>query len=404
MSKRLFHYRAIDGRGKTMDGSMEAQTSEEVGTWLTERQYYVVEIQQSALGSLATTKRITYIPRPDLNYFLIQLSSLIDSGCPLLLSLQALHKQLSPGPLKSMIKDLKEKIEVGKSFSEALKVYPEVFSPLFITLVEVGEIGGILAEVLERYAKMHDSMYRIRSKIIKSMIYPALLLGMTLLVSWALLVWVFPAFIERFQEQGLALPMPTQIMLVLSNLLRKHWMLMTAGFIAAWQFFRMVNNSPQGSRFFGKGVLVIPLFGSLYQQIELALFSRTLGTLIRCGVPILTSLTAVEKAQNNPMYKLVLGEIRAGVARGEAISVGMNRRKDLFPDSLILMVDVGERGGSLGDMLTKAASFYERDLETTLEAIVSLVEPLLVMFLSVFVVLVAVAMYLPLFDIMKVVK
>ncbi len=404
MSTRLFQYRAIDSRGKTMEGSMEAQSSEEVGTWLTERQYYVVDIRQSTLGTLTQMPRIRSIPRPELNYFLIQLSSLIESGCPLLLSLQALHRQLSPGPLKSLVKDLKEKIEVGKSFSEALKAYPDVFSQLFITLVEVGEVGGILSEVLDRYAKIHDAMYRIRSKVLKSMIYPALLLVLTIVFTWALLVWVFPTFIEKFQEQGIPLPLPTQILLTFSNFLRYNWLTLGIGVIIIWQIFRQFRQSQAGGKFLGDTTLHVPLIGSLFKQIELALFSRTLGTLIRCGVPILTSLMAVEKALSNPIYKLALADIRGGVARGEAVSVGMSRRKDLFPDSLILMVDVGERSGNLGDMLSKAAAIYERDLETTLEAIVSLVEPLLVIFLSIFVVGVALAMYLPLFDIWKSIK
>ncbi|HNV72980.1 MAG TPA: type II secretion system F family protein, partial [Candidatus Ozemobacteraceae bacterium] len=251
MSKRLFQYRAIDSRGKTMEGSMEAQSPEEVGTWLTERQYYVVDIHQSTLGTLASIPRIRSIPRPELNYFLIQLSSLIEAGCPLLLSLQALHRQLSPGPLKSLVKDLKEKIEVGKSFSEALKSYPDVFSQLFITLVEVGEIGGILSEVLDRYAKIHDAMYRIRSKVIKSMIYPALLLTLTIVFTWVLLVWVFPTFIEKFQEGGIPLPLPTHILLTVSNFLRHNWLALGFGVVALWQAFRLFRQSKPGGQFLG---------------------------------------------------------------------------------------------------------------------------------------------------------
>jgi len=147
-----------------------------------------------------------------------------------------------------------------------------------------------------------------------------------------------------------------------------------------------------------------PIIGRLFRQTELTLFARTLGTLIKCGVPILTSLAAVEKALGNYVFKNALGEIRLGVSKGESLSYGMIKRRDLFPESLILMADVGERGGNVGDLMEKAADFFERDLETTIDTVVSLIEPALVIFLSVFIVTLALAMYLPLFDIIKVVK
>ena len=402
-----FAWRALDVQGKTVAGSHEAATAEEVGQWLLERDYHVLEIKaETLLGwSAGEGGKARYaIGTQQLNFFFLQLASLINAGCPLILSLQAMHRQLPPGDLKDLVQDIKEKIEMGKSFSEALRVNAEVFSNLFITMVEVGETGGVLGEVLERYAQIFDSMYRIQRRVITSMIYPVLLLTITLGVTWALLVFVFPTFIEQITSRGGVLPLPTRIVLFLSGLLVAHgvklFLLAVAFFAGLW----MMRRSDEGRRILDRLRLDLPILGPLFRHVQLALFTRTLGTLLKCQVPIMTSLKAVERTLDNQVFRDAMAEIRSGVARGESLSNGMGRHRGVFPDSLILMVDVGERGGNTGEMLDKAAVIYERDLETTISTAISLIEPLLVVFLSVFVVLVALAMYLPMFDIVRVVR
>lgn len=400
-----FSYKALDARGKPMNGFMDANSQEEVGAWLSDRQYFVLEISLAPLGSLAAmSQRALTISQREMNYFLMQLSSLLNAGCPLIMSLQALHRQLPDSNLRSLLKDLKEKIETGKSFSDALKGHPLVFSNLFITMVEVGEIGGILDQVLERYAQLYDAMFRIRAKVIKSMIYPIILLIVTITVAWALLVWVFPNFVSNFEGNGQALPWPTQFVLGVSNFLTAHsWQLLLGGVLLAFLFMGF-RKSEFGSRFMSRFGLGLPFIGALIQHIELALFTRTLGTLLKCGVPILTSLAAVERAHGNTVFKEAMADIKGGVARGESLSQGMGKHRRLFPDSLILMADVGERSGNTGGMLEKAGQMYERDLETTIDAVVTLIQPLLVIFMAIFVVILALAMYLPLFDLIKMVK
>jgi len=404
VSKR-FAYKALDARGKTMEGFMEAANTEEVGMWLADRNYFVLEITSSSLQSMVTTSsKDLKIPAHAMNFFLLQLSSLINAGCPLLMSLHALYRQLPASPLKNLLKDLREKIESGKSFSDALKAHRSVFSNLFITMVEVGEIGGILGEILERYAFIHDTMYRLRAKIIKSMIYPAILLLNTVLVAWALLVYVFPVFIEKIQSHGQQLPLPTRIVLGASNLLTEHsiFIFSAAGLLLAAYF--MARRTEKGARMLARMQIDLPVLGGVFQQMEMSLFARILGTLLKCGVPILTSLQAVEKALNNVIYKDAISSIREAVSRGESLSQSVSRYRDLFPESVILMTDVGERGGNTGEMLEKAGIIYERDLELTLETAVSLIQPALVIFLAVFVVTLALAMYMPLFDIIKTVR
>lgn len=404
MNKR-FSYKALDSKGKTLEGYMEAASAEEVGTWLADRQYFVVDISTAPLQTLiaAPTKEIS-INTKAMNFFLLQLSSLINAGCPLIMSLHALYRQLPSCPLKTLLKDLREKIESGKSFSEALKAHRGVFSNLFITMVEVGEVGGILGEVLERYANIHDAMYRIRAKIVKSMIYPAILLINTIVVAWALLVYVFPTFIEKIQSHGQALPLPTEIVLYVSNLLTTNSITIFIGIAAIVLLFIGAQRTTEGTRIISKTLINAPLLGPMLQQMELSLFARILGTLLKCGVPILTSLQAVEKALSNYTYKAALNNIREGISRGESLSQSLGHYRSLFPESIILMTDVGERGGNTGEMLEKAGIIYERDLETTLETVVSLIQPFLVIFLAIFVVTLALAMYMPLFDIIKTVK
>lgn len=404
MNKR-FAYKALDLNGKTMEGFMEAATPEEVGTWLADRNYFVLEIASAPLQTLvATGKAELRIPARKMNFFLLQLSSLINAGCPLIMSLHALYRQTPKGPLRELLKDLREKIESGKSFSEALKAHRKVFSNLFITMVEVGEIGGILGEILERYANINDAMYRLRAKIIKSMIYPTILLIFTILVAWALLAYVFPVFIEKIQVSGDMLPLPTRIVLFASDLLTGNSILIGSFMVLLIFGFFMMRSSATGSRLISKTIISIPLISVMFKQMELSLFARILGTLLKCGVPILTSLQAVEKALSNVIYKEALNNIRESVSRGESLTQAISKHRDLFPESIILMTDVGERGGNTGDMLEKAGIIYERDLETAIETIVSLLQPAMVIFLSIFVVTLTMAMYLPLFDIIKTVR
>jgi type IV pilus assembly protein PilC len=271
-------------------------------------------------------------------------------------------------------------------------------------MVEVGEVGGILGEVLERYSLIHDAMYRIKAKIIKSMIYPAILLINTVVVAWALLVYVFPVFIDKIQTHGQSLPLPTTIVLSASNFLTNHSILIFSVLAGLSALYIGMKKTEKGRRLIAKAFIKAPIFGSLLQQMELALFARILGTLLKCGVPILTSLMAVENALSNQTYKDALHSVREGVGRGESLSQALCRYRDIFPESIILMTDVGERGGNTGEMLEKAGVIFERDLETTLETVVSLIQPFLVIFLAIFVVTLALAMYMPLFDIIKTVK
>lgn len=384
---------------------MEATTTEEVGTWLADRNYFVLEISSAPLQTLVSSgKADLRITARTMNFFLLQLSSLITAGCPLIMSLHALHRQTPTGALKELLKDLTGKIESGKSFSEALKAHRKVFSNLFITMVEVGEIGGILGEILERYAYIHDTMYRLRAKIIKSMIYPALLLAFTALVAWVLLAYVFPVLIEKLQLSGEALPLPTQIVLMVSNLISGHTLLIISTIALAIFGFALLKRSKTGARWISRITISIPLVGTIFQQMELSLFARVLGTLLKCGVPILTSLHAVEKALGNVIYKEALNQVREAVSRGESLTQAISKHPDLFPESIVLMADVGERSGNIGEMLEKAGIIYERDTETTIETLVSLLQPALVIFLGAFVFVLAMAMYLPLFDISKTVR
>jgi type IV pilus assembly protein PilC len=400
---RRFAYKALDVKGKSMEGFMEAATAEEVGTWLADRNYFVLEISPAPLQAIVSSNsKDLKISSHAMNFFLLQLSSLINAGCPLIMSLHALYRQLPRCPLQILLKDLREKIESGKSFSEALKSHRGVFSNLFITMVEVGEIGGILGEILERYAYIHDTMYRIRAKIIKSMIYPAILLVNTIAVAWALLVYVFPTFIEKIQAHG-TLPLPTRAVLAVSAILVGNSMIVVSILCTAGLLFA-IKRTEGGNRFFSNFFINLPLFGPMLKQMELALFARIIGTLLKCGVPILTSLQAVEKALGNLIYKEAINSIREAISRGESLSQAIGKYRELFPESIILMADVGERGGNTGEMLEKAGIIYERDLEMTLETVVSLIQPFLVIFLAVFVVTLALAMYLPLFDIIKTVR
>ncbi len=399
-----YSYKAIDVNGNEVTGELEAEKTEDVGTWLSDRGYIVVNITQATLQNIVgNNRKYLSIPHKDMNFFLIQLSNLITAGCPLLMSLNALYRQVSNSSLRILLKEVKEKIESGKSFSEALKTHKEVFPSLFITMVEVGEVGGMLGEVLERYSYIYDTMYKLRKKIFQAMIYPGFLLIGTLLVVWVLLVKVFPVFIEGTQRTGNQLPAITQLVLYVSNLLSNHYAFIIAGIAFLVVLWKTIRSTPKGNQIITEFFTEMPILGEVLKQVQIALFARILGTLLRCGVPILTSLQAVEKALSNVIYKKAMNEIREAVSRGESLSQSIGKHRNLFPESIILMTDVGERSGNIGDMLEKAGNIFERDMEMALETAVTLIQPALVVFLAIFIVIIAMAMYLPLFDIVKVV-
>ncbi len=404
MSTR-YSYKALDAKGKDINGFLEAEKPEDVGTWLSDRGYIVVEITPAPLQAI--TNRFGFfssklkIKEKDMNLLLIQLANLINSGCPLLMSLKALSKQISKPVIKAVLKDIKEKIESGKSFSEALKSHSQTFPPLLITMVEVGEIGGLLDEVLERYSHIFDAKYKLKKKCVQSMIYPAILLVCTILVIWALLVFVFPVFIEGTKKKGTELPGVTQFVLNISNFLSGYWPHIGIGLILAFFAWSAIRRTEKGNRIITEFFLGIPLISEIIKSYQIALFTRILGTLLRCGVPILTSLQAVEKALGNIIYKESVAETREAVSRGESLSQSIGKHRELYPESLILMADVGERGGNIGDMLEKAGNIYERDIEMALETAVTFIQPLMILILGVMIVTIAFAMYLPLFDIAK---
>lgn len=404
-----YSYKAIDSHGNEVNSFMEAETTEEVGMWLADRGYVVEEVTVAPLHNVKNSffNPIKYlifgppISEKDMNLLLIQLANLINSGCPLLMSLTALSKQISKNNIKLVLTQLREKIESGKSFSEALKAHTDVFPSLLITMVEVGEIGGLLDEVLTRYSHIFDAKYRLKSKCINSMIYPFILLCCTIFVVWALLVLVFPVFIEGTTQKGHSLPAITQFVLDISNFLSGYWpYIILSGFALIYGFCQIMNTR-KGNLAVTSVLMHTPILDSILKSYQVAIFARILGTLLRCGVPILTSLQAVEKALSNIFYKDSVAETREFVSRGESLSKSLGKYRNLYPESLILMSDVGERSGNIGEMLEKAGEVYERDIEMKLETAVVLLQPALIAIMGIIIVTIAFAMYMPLFDIIK---
>jgi type IV pilus assembly protein PilC len=400
-----YFYHSLDNNGVSMDGFMEATSPEEVGVWLSDRGYFVIEIKPAPLQTLVKgSKNKVKLSRSDLNFFLIQLSSLINAGCPLLSSIDALAKQSPRESLRILLRDVSEKIKSGKSFSEALKYHNDIFSNLFITMIEVGEVGGILDEVLERYAYIHNATYRLRGKIIKSLIYPAFLLLITILATLFMVVVIFPNLIGQIQTAGQPLPLPTEIVLNISNFISTYYAHFTISIAILIACYIKIRKTVLGKRITDKIYVKTIILGNIIKQIQIVLFARTLGVLLKSGVPILTSIEASERTMGNVCYKEALADVKEVVSRGESLSQAISRYKNLFSDTIILMVSVGEQTGNTGDMLERMGDIYEKDLETSMEHAVSLLGPILVLLLASIVFLLALAMYLPLFDMSKLVR
>jgi type IV pilus assembly protein PilC len=384
---------------------MEAGSPDEVGTWLSDRGYFVVEIKPAPLRTLVRKARQKIkLSRSELNFFLIQLSSLINAGCPLLSSIDALRRQSSNKSIKYLLTDIGEKIQSGKSFSESLKYHNTIFSNLFITMVEVGEVGGILDEVLKRYAYIHNATHRLRGRIIKALIYPAVLLLTTILATIIMVVGIFPRLIGQIQTAGQPLPLPTEIVLQISNFISTyytHCAIILALFTLSYM---KIRSTELGKKITDRIYIGTFILGNIIKQVQIVLFARTLGVLLKSGVPILTSLEAAERTIGNQCYKDALTDIKTAVSRGESLSQAISRYKHLFSDTIILMVNVGEQTGNTGDMLERMGDIYEKDLESSMEHAVSLLGPLLVVLLAGIVSLLALAMYYPLFDMSTLVR
>jgi len=389
--------------GKTMEGTMEAADDGTVSLKLQEMGLLPVRIGSATRKSvlmreIALPWRRNKIRRKDLLVFTQELHTLVHAGFPLDRSLAVLGQLAESPAMAEVIQDVLKEVKGGKSFSEALAKYPEVFPKVYISMVKAGEAGGVLDEILERLASYLETSGELRSYIIGAMIYPALLSAVGLVSVIILTVFVVPRFTGIFEDMGVPLPLPMAILGFLSHVVSKYWWLLVAAVAAAGYYFKRLRDSEEGRLKLDRWLLRIPMVGIALRKLEVARFSRTLGTLLHGGVPLLQSMTIVRDVIGNQSIAKTIEPIRNGIKKGEGITQPM-KQSGVFPPLAMHLIEVGEESGRLDSMLIQVADNYDVEVRNSIKNLIAFFEPALILLMGILIGTIVVSMLTAIFSI-----
>jgi type IV pilus assembly protein PilC len=389
--------------GGNLSGELEAPNEAFVLAQLRRQQIVPVKVKPKAkdLGFKLPGFRAK-VSQKELAIFTRQFATMIDAGLPLVQCLDILGMQQENQAFKTVILKVKEDVESGSTFADALGKHPKVFDELFVNLVAAGEVGGILDTILSRLAAHIEKAMKLAKKIKGAMVYPSTIVAVAVIVTVVLLLYVIPIFGKMFQDFGQALPAPTQFVLGLSDFTRKYFLLVLVAVGALFATLRWYRSTEGGRRNTDALLLKLPVVGSLLQRIAVARFSRTLGTMVSSGVPILESMDIVAKSAGNKVIEEAVVKARMSISEGKTIADPLSEAK-VFPVMVTQMVAVGEATGALDTMLNKIADFYDDEVDSAVEALTALLEPMLMIFLGVVIGGLVIAMYLPIFKLAGVV-
>jgi type IV pilus assembly protein PilC len=333
----------------------------------------------------------------DIVIFTRQFSTMINAGLPLVQALSILSEQSENPALKDITKQVVYDVESGNTLADALRKHPKAFNELYVNMVAAGEAGGILDTILLRLAVFIEKNDALVRKVKGAMIYPGVIMSVAAVAISALLFFVIPTFQKMFEEAGVPLPAPTQIVIFLSQFLQNYWWAMIIGGVVGFKVFTAWHKTAGGTMAVDKILLKMPILGDVVKKSAVSRFTRTLGTLISSGVSILEGLEITAKTSGNRVIHDAIMESRASIAGGDTISAPLKKSK-VFPPMVISMINVGEQTGGLDEMLTKIADFYDDEVDAAVGGLMAMMEPLMIVFLGVIVGGMVVAMYLPIFD------
>jgi type IV pilus assembly protein PilC len=418
-----FNYVAMDSRGKETKGTLDVANQNEAIGRLKEMGYFPTKVveaekpkekggakkpaaQTGSPGARGKKKMNFNIAIPGLGgkvkpkvltAFTRQLATLVDAGLPLLRGLRVLERQERSPVLRRIINDLAISIEGGSTFSEGLAQHPKVFNRLFVNMVKAGELGGVLEVVLNRLAEFMEKAQKIKGKVKAAMFYPVAVMVVAVAILIVLMVFVVPKFKQIFNDmlEGQALPSFTQFVLGISEFVAGNILVTFIGFIVVFILLKLTLKTKMGRKIFDRVQLSFPVLGPVISKVAIARFTRTLGTLVSSGVPILQALTIVKETSGNVIVSDAVAGIHESVKEGETITAPMEASK-VFPPMVISMVDVGEQTGALPEMLMKVADNYEDEVDNAVSAMTSLLEPIMIVFLAVIVGSIVIALFLPL--------
>jgi type IV pilus assembly protein PilC len=400
-----FSYQARDMSGKIVSGIQDALNEDNAVTSLMSRGLMVLSLQQKSVAS-KTRKKTWTVKETDLVLFTRQLSTMIEAGISLVQALTALYDQCDPKRQKSLrhiISDVTTRVQGGETFHESIAKHPRVFDRLFVSMVKAGEHGGLLAEILDRLAGFLEASARLRKKVKSAMTYPVIVICIAMAITTFLIVKVVPIFGEIFKDFGSKLPAPTQFLIDVSDFMRGEWYFLLLAIGGTFFGVRFFIRSTRGKQLWDRWKLKLPVFGPLIHKICMSRFARTFAQLIRSGVPILEVLDIVGGASGNHVVETSIQSVGADVEKGDNLSVALSK-KAIFPPMMLRMVAAGEATGKIDTMLEKMADFWDEEIEAMLDALTSLIEPMLIVFLGVIVGGIVIAMFLPIFKLNEVVS
>ncbi|HAJ57803.1 MAG TPA: pilus assembly protein PilC [Candidatus Omnitrophica bacterium] len=395
----LYGYIAKDNQGLRVKGILEARDQQDAVAVLRKKGLIIISIKQEQVKAV----RESAVKLDDLVVFSRQLATMVESGITLVQSLHILSEQAENKVLASVTLKIKDDIEGGSSLHEALERHPKLFSNLYVNMVKAGETSGLLDEILDRLASYLEKSSALQRKVKSSLVYPAVVVTMAVLITIVLLVKVVPTFKGIFTTLGGTLPLPTQILIAISDTLTKFFLGVVMAFTALVFLFKKYINTPKGRYQFDYRSLKMPVFGPLLRKVVVAKFSRTLATLVKSGVPILNALDIVGKTSGNMVVEGAVNNARISIREGEPISEPLSK-SGAFPPMVVRMISVGEQTGQLEKMLNKIADFYDEQVDAAVSGLTSMIEPLVIGFLGIIIGGIVVALFMPIFKITELLR
>ena len=397
----VYIYKGKTRGGKEIAGEMKVAGKDQVISTLRKRRIVISQIREKpkdiniGFGKRVKNKDVVLLAR--------QLATMITAGLPLVNCLEILAKQTDSDNLKAIIMEVQAAVESGGTFAESLEKHKKVFGDIFIHMVTAGEAGGILDVILMRLAVYLEKAAVLRSKIKSAMMYPAVIMTAAMGATVFLLVSVIPTFAKMFTNFGAKLPMPTRVVLAMSDFLSGYFYLVILGVVGLVAGTKFLYKTDSGALTLDTWRLKLPVFGHLLRKVAISRFTRTLGTLISSGVPILDGLEITAKTAGNRLIHDAIMRARASISEGEAISEPL-AHSNAFPPMVVQMIAVGEKTGNLDDMLDKISDFYDDQVDTAVASLTSVLEPIMIVLMGVIIGAIVIAVYMPMFDLIKAIR
>ncbi|HQR06054.1 MAG TPA: type II secretion system F family protein [Gemmatales bacterium] len=406
-----YKFEAMSSQGEEVKDTIDAATEEEAQQKIKQMGYFVTRIQEAGGQKKAKAKKkqtgkkrktfvIGGVSTKMLCTFTRQFSTLQDAGLPVLRSLKILEGQLKPSALKNALIDVVDDVESGATLSEAFAKHPKCFDRLYINMLKAGEAGGALEVILQRLADFKEKAQTLKRKIIGAMVYPIVVILVAVGILSFILIYIIPKFKKIFADFQMKLPAITELLLDISDFVQHNWYVFPLVAIGLWLFIKLVCLFKKGRYVWDWIKLHIPIVGGIIEKTVIARTTRTLGTLVSSGVPILEALSIVKETCNNAVFEHMYQRVYESIREGETIAAPLKESR-LVDDMVVNMVDVGEETGELDKMLYKVAEVYEEEVDVLVESLISLLEPLMVVFLGVCVGFIVVALFMPMIAILE---